>query len=470
MAKQLELINPANGEKFRELPYHNWEEAESLLITAGNTQKQWRNTAISERVQLVKAAMVYFKDNQKTIAEDITRQMGKPISQSKNEVKGMIHRAEVCCELAEDALKDITFPEMEGKRCFIKREPLGVVLNIAAWNYPLLIAVNVAVPAILAGNSLAIKHSSLTPLCGKAFENAFKCAGAPNGLVTSLIMDHQTTEQVIQSELIHHLAFTGSVAGGRRVKTSIGSQFIEVGLELGGKDPAYIREDANLKTAIPGVMDGVFYNAGQSCCAVERIYVHETLFDEFIAGAIDFMNNLKIEHPMNEASDMGPLAQHSGITTIIEQITDAEKKGATITHHSEPCPNGENYLSPAILTNVNHNMEIMMEETFGPFVGIMAVNSDDQAIKLMNDSPYGLTASVWTNDAEKAIEIGNQIETGTIFQNRCDVLDPALPWVGVKESGKGCTLSTLGIQVLTRPKTYNLKPIYAKATMDKLES
>ena len=457
MVSQLELINPANGEKFRELPYHNWDEAKSLLVKAGNTQKQWKHTEISERIHLVKAAMDYFRDNKHSIAEDITQQMGKPISQSMNEVMGMIHRAEVCCDLAEDALKDITLPEANGLRRFIKREPLGVVLDIAAWNYPLLIAVNVVVPAVLAGNSVAIKHSSLTPLCGKAFEDAFKHAGAPDGLVTSLIMDHQTTEQVIQSGLIHHMAFTGSVAGGRRVKASVASQFIETGLELGGKDPAYVREDADLELAIQGIMDGVFYNAGQSCCAIERIYVHESLFDEFVAGAIECMNNLKIGDPMNDASDLGPLAQHSGITTINEQISDAENKGAKITRHTGPFPDGNNYLLPTILTNVNHNMDIMMEESFGPVVGIMPVKSDIEAIELMNDSPYGLTASVWTRDAEKALEIGNQIETGTFYMNRCDVLDPALPWVGVKDSGKGCTLSTLGIQGMTRPKSFNLK-------------
>ncbi len=457
MARQLELTNPANGEMFRELPYHNWEEAKSLLITADNTQKQWKHTEISERIQFVKAAMVYFQDNQKTIAEDITRQMGKPISQSMNEIKGMIHRAEVCCELAEDALKGITFPEANGLRRFIKREPLGVVLDIAAWNYPLLIAVNVLVPAVLAGNTVAIKHSSLTPLCGKAFEDAFKHASAPDGLVTSLIMGHQTTEQVIESGLIHHMAFTGSVAGGRRVKASAGSQFIETGLEMGGKDPAYIREDANLKTAIPGAMNGVFYNAGQSCCGVERIYVHESLFDKFVAGAIDFMNKLNIGDPLNNAIDLGPLAQLSGLQTIQIQLSDAEEKGANIIRHPGQCPDGNHYLLPAILTNVNHNMDIMMEESFGPVVGIMAVNSDKEAIELMNDSPYGLTASVWTKDAEKAIEIGNQIETGTFYMNRCDLLDPELPWVGVKDSGKGCTLSALGIQGLTRPKAFNLK-------------
>ncbi|MDP6180912.1 MAG: aldehyde dehydrogenase family protein, partial [Desulfatiglandales bacterium] len=316
---------------------------------------------------------------------------------------------------------------------------------IAAWNYPLLIAVNVVVPAVLAGNAVAIKHSSLTPLCAIAFEEAFKHAGAPEELVTALIMDHATTEKAIESGLIDHVAFTGSTEGGRHVQRSASSQFIDVGLELGGKDPAYIRQDADLNSAVTGVMDGVFYNAGQSCCAVERIYVHHSLFDKFVEGAIEFMNKLKIGDPMDDSTDMGPMAQETGIKTVENQLKDAADKDAKILTHPGPMPDGENYILPAILTNVNHDMEIMIEETFGPIIGIMAVKSDEEAIQHMNDSLYGLTASVWTNDSEKAFYIGNQVETGTFFMNRCDYLDPSLPWVGVKDSGKGCTLSALGI-------------------------
>ena len=457
MSSRLELINPANGERFRELPYHNWDEVESLLVKADNTQKQWKHTEISERIHLVKAAMDYFRDNKHSIAENITQQMGKPISQSMNEVKGMIHRAEVCCDLADEALKDISLPKANGLRRFIKREPLGVVLDIAAWNYPLLIAVNVVVPAVLAGNAVAIKHSSLTPLCGIAFKDAFAFANAPKGLVTALVINHIVAEEIINSNLIDHLAFTGSVSAGRKIQSTIKDHFIGTGFELGGKDPAFIREDADLDMTIPAVMDGVFYNGGQSCCGVERIYVHESLFDKFVAGGIKYMNNLKIGDPMDDKIDMGPLAQYSGLQTIQKQLTDAEEKGAVITRHIGACPNGDNYFLPAILTKVNHQMDIMRDESFGPIVGIMPVQSDAEAIQLMNDSPYGLTASVWTKDTEKALEIGNQIETGTFYMNRCDVLDPALPWVGVKDSGRSCTLSTLGIQGMTRPKSFNLK-------------
>ena len=454
---KLELINPATEKIFKELPYHDMDTVWTKLKSAKEIQKEWKQTSISYRISIIESSLKYFSDNCDRIARDITLQMGKPIKQSKNEVKSMIQRAKVCCRLAEDALKDIPLLEIEGFQRFIYREPLGVVLDIAAWNYPLLIAVNVVIPAVLAGNAVVIKHSSLTPLSALAFEDAFKHAGAPEGLITALIIDHAITEKIIQSDCIHHIAFTGSVDGGRQIQASSRNQFIDVGLELGGKDPAYIREDSDIEKVTPNIMDGVFYNAGQSCCAVERIYVHESLFHDFVEISIECMNKQKICNPMHNTSDMGPLAQNSGIKTIEKQLKEATDKDAKSIFYSGPIPESGKYLTPAILTNVNHGMEIMMKETFGPIVGIMAVKSDEEAIELMNDSPYGLTASVWTNDTKKAIEIGNQIETGTFFMNHCDFLDPVLPWVGVKDSGKGCTLSTLGIQKLTRPKGYNLK-------------
>jgi len=454
---KLELINPATGEKFRELSYHSLEEAKSKLEYAGKIQKKWKHTSIAHRIDMVEDAMDYFNKNNDDIARDITLQMGKPISQSKNEINSMLQRTEVICDLAKDALQDISPRNLEGLRRFIRREPLGVVLDIAAWNYPLLIAVNVVVPAVLAGNSVAIKHSSLTPLCSKHFEDAFRQSAAPKGLVTSLILDHPSTESIIQSNLLHHVAFTGSVAGGRKINQSAKYTFMDVGLELGGKDPAYVCEDANLESTVPSIMDGVFYNAGQSCCAVERIYVHHSLLEPFIEAALNFLNELKIGETLDNSTYMGPLAQKSGVDVVHAQLEDAKTKGANIIYHPGPIPDGDHFILPAILTNVTHKMDVMIEETFGPIVGIMGVNSDDHAIELMNDSPYGLTASVWTNDSKKAIQIGNQIDTGTFFMNRCDYLDPTLPWIGVKDSGRGCTLSALGMQQLTRPKSFYLK-------------
>ena len=453
--RKLELINPATGEKFKELPYHNLKETESKLTSAGNIQQKWKQTTLTKRISIVKGAMDYFNNNADIIIRDITLQMGKPISQSQNELQCMLHRVEVMCDLAQEALQDTTLGKLKGYKRFIKREPLGVVLDIAAWNYPLLIAVNIVVPAILAGNAVAIKHSSLTPLCALHFEEAFRHASAPEGLVTALILDHPSTETVIQSGLIQHVAFTGSVYGGQKINQYTKNQFMYVGMELGGKDPAYIRKDADLSSAAPGIMDGVFYNGGQSCCAVERIYVHHSLMEIFVENAIQLMNKLNIGNPLDDTTTMGPLSKASGVNTVHAQLKDAKTKGAEIFSYSGSIPESDHFISPAILTNVNHNMDVMKEETFGPIVGIMGVKSDEEAIALMNDSPYGLTASVWTNDTEKAMEIGNHIETGTFFMNRCDYLDPSLPWVGVKDSGQGCTLSTLGLQQLTRPKSYH---------------
>jgi len=455
--QNFELINPTTGEKNNTFSYHTLDDAKSLLTTASLIQKKWKLTSIKYRIKIVEKSMDFFQDNLEAIARDITLQMGKPITQSRNEVRSMLLRAKTMCELAEDALQDITLSKLEGFHRFIRREPIGVVLDIAAWNYPLLIAVNIVVPAILAGNTVAIKHSSITPLCAKHFEDAFKNTLPSEGLVTALILDHATTDAIIRSGMIHHLAFTGSVVGGKKINESASGQCIDVGLELGGKDPAYIREDADLDLTVPNVMDGVFYNAGQSCCSIERIYIHHSKMNEFVDRAVQYMNKLKIGDPLDMATSIGPMAQESGIETIKKQLKDAKSNGANIKYHPGPLPNSRNYILPAILTNVNHNMDVMMKESFGPIVGIMGVDSDEQAIALMNDSPYGLTASVWTNDSQKAIEIGSRLDTGTFFMNRCDYLDPALPWVGVKDSGRGCTLSILGLQQLTRPKSYHLK-------------
>ena len=366
---------------------------------------------------------------------------------------------EILTELSPSALAEEFLPEIEGFNRFIRHEPLGIVLNIASWNYPLLVAVNITVAAILAGNSVILKHSALTPLCGNVFERAFLSAGAPEYLMNAVIMDHITTEKIIESGKIDHVAFTGSVSGGHRIHRAAANNnnFIDTGLELGGKDPAYIREDADLEVAIDSVMDGAFYNAGQSCCAVERIYVHHSRYEEFVSRAIQWLDAQIIGDPMDKSTTMGPLAKQTGIDTLNRQIKQAEECGAVVHPYGGTIPETGQYCRPVILTQVDHSMAIMTDETFGPAVGIMSVVGDAEAIRLMNDSPFGLTASVWTHDREQAMSIGNQINTGTFYMNRCDYLDPALPWVGVKDSGKGTSLSRIGIRNLTRPKSIHLK-------------
>jgi acyl-CoA reductase-like NAD-dependent aldehyde dehydrogenase len=383
--------------------------------------------------------------------------MGRPISHSINEVNGVIFRMDGLCEIAESALKETSLPEIDGFERYIKREPLGVVLDIVAWNYPLLIAVNIVIAAVLAGNSVLIKHSSISPLCALHFEKAFEYARASINLVRALVLSHETTEALINSGMIDYVSFTGSVSGGYKIQKTASNHFINVGLELGGKDPAYVREDAELANTIENIMDGVFYNGGQSCCSVERIYVHSSLYEVFLNGAINWMENLIINDPLDSKTTMGPMAQKSGISLINKQLDEAKFKNAILHTFSGEIPKKGNFMRPVIATNVNHSMDIMMEESFGPVVGIMSVNNDEEAIKLMNDSPYGLTASIWTQNQKIAGEIADKINTGTVFMNRCDFLDPLLPWVGVKNSGKGASLSIIGIQQLTRPKSYHFK-------------
>lgn len=455
----LSLINPADGILFSEL---NLMKAEEILEKVGLSQKSfttWKLTSLSERKNIVEQIINYFQVNKSSIALDITKQMGKPIQQSLNEVDGAIYRMNGLIKICESALKVKNFSEVNGITKKISREPLGVILDIAAWNYPLLIAINIVISGVLAGNSVILKHSSTTPLCGKVFEDAFDFSDAPEYLVQNIICNHDTLSEIIRTNVFDHISFTGSVNGGRSISESNNSNFIGLGLELGGKDPAYICDDADLDFTIPNVMDGVFYNAGQSCCGVERIYVHEKVYDKFLNGAVDEMNNLKVGNPLKKGITLGPLAHKKSIEFLENQKQDAINKGAKIIEFKRNVPKLGNYLRPFIAVNCNHDMDLMKEESFGPIVGIMKVKSDKEAIELMNDSEFGLTASIWTTNENRAEYLADNIDAGTIFQNRCDVLDPELPWIGIKNSGHGVSLSEIGIQQLTRPKSFNFKQI-----------
>ncbi|MBC8197642.1 MAG: aldehyde dehydrogenase family protein [Candidatus Marinimicrobia bacterium] len=458
-SNQLQLINPATETPFAEFQLLNILQIEDIAVQSRNTFLKWKKSSLNERENLIRNIIQYFEDNKISIAEDITKQMGRPISHSINEVNGAIYRMNGLLDIFRNALEKNKLPNINSLSRQIIREPLGVILDIAAWNYPLLIAVNIVIASILAGNSVIIKHSSTTPLCGEIFEKAFHFCNAPNGLVQNIICSHQTLATAIKLGLFDHISFTGSVNGGRSVSEANKSNFIGLGLELGGKDPAYICEDSDLEFVIPNIMDGVFYNAGQSCCGVERIYVHESIYDQFIKGAILEMEKLVIGNPMYSETTMGPLASAKAVQFLENQKQDAVKKGASIIEYSKDIPQKGYYIRPFIAFNCTHDMEIMMEESFGPIVGIMKVKSDEEALYFMNDSQFGLTASIWTKNEKRASFIANELEAGTIFLNRCDVLDPELPWVGVKNSGHGASLGEIGIQQLTRPKSFNFKQI-----------
>ena len=454
---RLTIDNPFTLETAVERPLASAAELEHALKSARKAARDWGETLIEARAEIAAKAVDAMLSSEDRIANDITNMMGKPLKQARNELKGMADRARHMISIAADALSDRVIAGKEGFERRIERVPLGVVFNMPAWNYPLLTCVNALIPAVLAGNAVLLKHSSRTALCGEHFANAFTSAGAPPGLVAAVHCDHETAAAVARQA--DYVAFTGSVGGGHAVYRAVASgHFSDAGLELGGKDPAYIAQDADIGAAVEAVVDGACYNAGQSCCAVERVYVHRAVLADVIAGARAEIEKLRLGDPTSDV-DMGPMAQANAQAFLAAQVEQARGLGAEILAGGKAIEvDGKGrFFEPTLITDVNHKMDVMTIESFGPLLPIMAVDSDEQALQLMNDSDLGLTASVWTKDRDRAAQLARRLEVGTVFMNQCDTLDPALPWTGVKDSGKGTTLSALGFDHLTRPRAINFK-------------
>ncbi len=458
----IKLISPVDGSVHAERTPLSHEAAEAAVARARRAQKDWAALPLEDRIARVRAGVAALEADTAAIVEELAWQMGRPVRYG-GEFGGVRERTEYMAGIAAEALAPQVVEDGDRFRRVLAREPVGVVFIIAPWNYPYLTAINTIVPALIAGNAVVLKHASQTLLVGERLEAAMHKGGVPAEVFQNLVLDHATTEHLIAGRNFGFVNFTGSVGGGQAIERAAAGTFTAVGLELGGKDPGYVRADADLDAAVDGLMDGAMFNAGQCCCGIERIYVHESLYDAFLEKAAAWVGKLKLGNPFDAETTLGPMANARFAKVVRAQVAEAVAAGATplIDPALFPADDGGAYLAPQLLVNVDHSMRVMHEESFGPVAGIMPVRDDAEAIRLMNDSPYGLTASVWTADAEAAAEIGAQLETGTVFMNRCDYLDPALCWTGCKDTGRGAALSVLGFHAVTRPKSYHLKKVTA---------
>jgi len=460
MTKTLHCISPVDGSTYAERKTLDAAEAQACADRARAAQPAWAARPLAERIALVKAGVAKLDEMKDQLVEELAWQMGRP-TRYGGEFGGVHDRTNYMSDIAAETLAPMVVEDSAGFKRQIAREPVGVVFIVAPWNYPYLTTINTLAPALIAGNTVVLKHATQTMLVGERLAEAFHAAGIPEDVFQNVCLSHEGTEALIQNRAFNFINFTGSVGGGAAMERAAAGTFTGLGLELGGKDPAYVMADADLEAAVDGLMDGAMFNAGQCCCGIERIYVHESLYDAFVEKAVAWAKTLKLGNPFDAATTIGPMANKRFAATVREQIAEAITDGATalIDPALFPEDDGGAYLAPQILVDVHHEMRVMREESFGPVVGIMKVSSDAEAIAAMNDSPYGLTCSIWTNDPARAEEIGAQIDTGTVFMNRCDYLDPALCWTGCKDTGRGGSLSPLGYNAVTRPKSYHLKKV-----------
>jgi len=458
MTKILECISPIDGSVYARRKILLMDKAKAVTSKAKAAQKTWAQRPLMERITLVRAGVAKIGEATERMAQELAHQMGRPVRYG-GEFGGVKERAEYMADIAQEALAPIIIEDSENFLRKIEREPQGVVLVVAPWNYPYMTAINTVAPALIAGCTVVLKHATQALLVGERMVEAFTEAGIPEDVFQNVFLDHETTSTLIGEGAFNFVNFTGSVTGGREMERAAAGTFTTVSTELGGKDPGYVMEDADLETAVDTLIDGAMFNSGQCCCGIERLYVHENLYDEFVEKAVSLVNSYTLGNPLDENTSIGPMANIRFAMEVRDQIAQAIADGAKALIEPFAQDDGGTYLTPQILTDVTHEMRIMRDETFGPVVGIMKVKGDEEAIALMNDCQFGLTASLWTSDTSRADAVGARLETGTVFMNRCDYLDPALCWTGCKDTGRGASLSVLGFQALTRPKSYHLKKV-----------
>lgn len=452
-------ISPIEGSVYAERETLTRTQADAAVARAKSAQTAWALRPLADRIALVQAGVAAVGAMNDDIVPELAHQMGRPVRYG-GEFGGFNERATYMAKIAEDALAPIVVEDSSAFRRVIKRVPHGLVLVVAPWNYPYMTAINTVAPALIAGNAVLLKHASQTPLVGERMAAAFHYAGVPTDVFQNVFLDHATTSDLIANRAFGFVNFTGSVGGGKAMEVAAAGTFTGIGLELGGKDPGYVMDDANLDAAVDTLIDGAMFNSGQCCCGIERIYVHESLFDRFVEKAVAIVNGYKLGNPLDPETTLGPMAHVRFADEVRAQTAEAIAMGAKA--HMDPAlfpTDGGAYLMPQILTNVTHDMRVMRDESFGPVVGIMSVKDDAEAVRLMNDSNFGLTASVWTQDTARAEAIADQIDTGTVFMNRADYLDPGLCWTGCKDTGRGGGLSVIGFHNLTRPKSYHMKKV-----------
>ncbi|WP_170351158.1 aldehyde dehydrogenase family protein [Ruegeria atlantica] len=458
MGQMLKCVSPIDGSVFAEREVLSRDAAFAAAERARAAQANWAARPLEERIDRVMAGVAAVGTMNDEIVPELAHMMGRPVRYG-GEFGGFNERASHMAGIAEASLADIAVGEDETFKRYIKRIPHGVVFVVAPWNYPYMTAINTVAPALIAGNTVILKHATQTLLVGERMAQAFHAAGVPTDVFQNVFLSHEVTNDLIAGNAFDFVNFTGSVGGGQAMERAAAGTFTGVGTELGGKDPGYVMEDADLDAAVDTLIDGAMFNAGQCCCGIERIYVHEALYDDFVAKAVEIVKGYKLGNPLDSDTTIGPMANVRFADEVRAQIAEAVADGAVAHIDTFAEDDGGAYLTPQILTNVTHDMRVMRDESFGPVVGIMKVSSDEEAIALMNDSEFGLTASLWTRDVDRAARVGDQIETGTVFMNRADYLDPGLCWTGCKNTGRGGGLSVIGYHNLTRPKSYHLKKV-----------